>query len=88
MVEKKKRLFGITFANPVHRRIRNDVGHVALVLLLLAHLDEGDPAPEAALHLGELQTNVASADDDQVLWQDVDVHHPRVRQVLHTIETW
>ena len=31
--------------------------------------------PEAAVHLAELEADVAAADDDQVLRQEVDVHH-------------
>ncbi len=42
------------------------------------HLDDGDLAAEAAVHLPELEADVAAADDDQVLGQEVDLHHGAV----------
>ena len=41
----------------------------------ISHLDDGDAASEAAIHLGELQADIAAADDHQVLGQEVDLHH-------------
>ena len=41
------------------------------------HLDDGDAAAEAPVHLRELEADVAAADDDQVLGQEIDVHHAR-----------
>ena len=44
--------------------------------------------PEATVHLGKLQTDVASANNDQVFRQDVEVHHAGVRQAVDVIEPW
>src|SRR5207244_13442374 len=38
-------------------------------------LHNGDLAAEAAVHLSKLQPHIAAADDDQVLGQEVHVHH-------------
>src|SRR5205823_7259223 len=38
-------------------------------------LHNGDLAAEAAVHLCKLQPHIAAADDDQVLGQEVHVHH-------------
>jgi hypothetical protein len=47
------------------------------------HLDHGDAAAEAPVHLRELEADVAAADDDQVLRQKIDVHHPGAREKRH-----
>src|SRR5580692_1565286 len=39
-----------------------------------SHLQNRDFAPEAAIDLGELQPNITSADDDEMLGQEIDVH--------------
>ena len=41
---------------------------------------------EAAVHLRELEADVAAADDDQVLWQHVQIHHRRVGEIRHVGE--
>ena len=45
------------------------------------HLDDGDAAAEAPVHLREFESDVAAADDDQVLRQEIDVHHAGARQI-------
>src|SRR5271168_902177 len=40
-----------------------------------SHFHNRDFAPEAAIDLRELQPNIASADDDEMLGQEIDVHH-------------
>ena len=40
-----------------------------------SHLDNRDFAPEAAIHLTEFQSDITSADDDEMLRQEVDIHH-------------
>src|SRR5206468_9243507 len=50
------------------------------------HLDDGDAAAEAANHLCELQPDIAAADDDQVLGDEVDIHHGDVGQVADALE--
>ena len=40
-----------------------------------SHLDDRDFAPEAAIHLTEFQSNITSADNDEMLRQKVDIHH-------------
>src|SRR5215470_11222910 len=44
------------------------------------HLHDGDLASKAAKHLAEFQTDVTSADDDEVLRQKINAHHGRVVQ--------
>src|SRR5262249_43235873 len=50
------------------------------------HLDDGDASAEAAVHLRELEPDVAAADDDKMLWEEVDVHHAGARQVAYAVE--
>ena len=50
------------------------------------HLDHCDPAAEAAVHLRELESDVASADDDEMLRQEIDVHHARVVEVFDFVQ--
>ena len=40
-----------------------------------SHFYNRDFAPEAAIDLSELQPNITSADDDEMLGQEIDVHH-------------
>src|SRR5262249_16703460 len=47
----------------------------------VGHLDDRHLAPEAPVHLPELEPDVASPHDDQVGGQVVDVHHRAVGQV-------
>ena len=47
-----------------------------------ALLDHGHPGAEAAVHLGELQRDVAAADDDEMLWQRVEFEDADVGQVV------
>jgi hypothetical protein len=51
-----------------------------------AHLDHGDAAPEAPVHLRELEADVAPTDDDQVLRQEIDLHHAGVREMGNLVE--
>ena len=39
------------------------------------HFHDGHAAPEAAVHLRELEPDVAATEDHQVLRQEVDIHH-------------
>ena len=50
------------------------------------HFDDGDAAAEAPVHLCELEADVAAADDDQMLGQEIDVHHAAVRQIVDIAE--
>src|SRR5271163_2176202 len=43
-----------------------------------SHFHNRDFAPEAAIDLSELQPNITSADDDEMLGQEIDVHYRRV----------
>ena len=43
-------------------------------------LDHCHPRPEPAVHLGELQADVAAADDNQVLGHSVEIHHLPIGQ--------
>ena len=49
-------------------------------------LDDRHLGSEAAVHLGEFQPDIAAADDDQMLGQEVDVHHGRVGEVAHSVD--
>src|SRR5581483_341762 len=49
-------------------------------------LDDGHFAPEAAVHLAELQPDVAAADDDQVFGQEVHFHHARIVEEADLVE--
>src|SRR5215469_18643260 len=42
------------------------------------HLDNGHAAAEPPVHLRELQSDIAASDDDQMLGQEIDVHHAAV----------
>ena len=48
--------------------------------------DDGDFAAEAAVHLPELEADVAAADDDEMLRQEVDLEHGGVGEVLDLID--
>ena len=50
------------------------------------HLDDRDAAAEAPVHLRELEADVAAADDDQVLGQEIDVHHAGAREERHVAD--
>ena len=50
------------------------------------HLDDGDLAPEAAKHLAEFETDIAAADDHQMLRQKIDIHHRAVGEIGHLIQ--
>lgn len=45
-------------------------------------LDDGDRSTETTVHLGELQRDVAAADDDQMLWQRVEFEDGNVGQEI------
>ena len=51
------------------------------------HFDHRDATAEAAVHLGELEPDVAPADDQEVLGQEIDVHHARIVEVLDFIQS-
>ncbi len=70
---------------PSASRISLDGGGHVLVLARRqprALLDDAHPGTEAAVHLGELESDVAAADDHQVLGQHVEVEDPDVGQVV------
>jgi hypothetical protein len=46
------------------------------------HLDHGHATAEAAIHLGEFEPDIAAADHDQVLGQEIDLHHAGAGQVI------
>ena len=49
-------------------------------------LDDRHCGSEAAIHLAEFEPDVASADHDQVLREEIDAHHGRVRQIGNPID--
>ncbi len=75
-------LDALVLQDPFDRR-----GHVLVVAAneAIAHLDHRDPAAETAVHLRELETDVAAADDDQVLGKKVELHHARACQIIDTV---
>src|SRR5262249_45727833 len=40
-----------------------------------SHFDDRDLAAEPAIHLGELEANVAAAKNDEMIRQEIDIHH-------------
>ncbi len=48
--------------------------------------DDGDFAAEAAVHLSELDADVAAADDDEMFREEVDLEHGGVVEVLDLID--
>ncbi len=48
--------------------------------------DHRHPAAEAAVHLRELEADVAAAEQDQVLGQEIDLHHARVGEMGDAVE--
>src|SRR3954453_9726252 len=50
------------------------------------HLDDRHARAEAAVHLAELEADVAAADDDEVLRHEVDVHERLVGEVGHLVD--
>ena len=64
------------------------VGHVGVLARdqPVGHLHDGHAAPEAAIHLRELKPDIGAADDDEMLRQEVDVHHRRAGQVVDLFE--
>ncbi len=73
----------------VAQDLRHPLRHVGVLARDDARhlLDDRDPRPEPPVHLAELETDVAAADDDQVLGEKVDVHHRRVGQKRDVVET-
>lgn len=56
-----------------------------------SHFHNRDFAPEAAIDLRELQPNITSADHDEMLGQEIDVHHRRIgekRDVMNPRHVW
>jgi hypothetical protein len=49
----------------------------------VALLDDRDPAAEPTVDLGELEPDIAAADDDQMRWQGLECQQGRVVQVRH-----
>ena len=64
-----------------------DVGDGSGGILVLArdqpggHLDDRHFAAEAAENLGELQADIAAANDDQARWREIDIQHRAVREI-------
>ena len=54
----------------------------------LTHLDDGYPAAKTTKHLTELESHIAAADYDQVLWDILQFHHLDVREVFDIPNTW
>ncbi len=52
-----------------------------------ALFDHGDPGAEATVDLGELEPDVAAADDDQVVGHLVELHHARAGEGVHVADT-
>src|SRR4029077_14246527 len=46
------------------------------------HFHHRHAAAEAPVHLREFEPDITSAEDDEMLWQEVDVHHAGTRQVV------
>src|SRR5262245_26665207 len=74
--------FGIeTDLNPLLlQNLADRVGDVGVLAAdqPLALFNDGDAAAEAAIHLTKLQTNIAAANNDEMLGQEVDMHHAAV----------
>ena len=51
-----------------------------------AALDDGHFAAEAPIHLREFETDIAAADDDQMLRQEIDVHHGAVGEIGYGVD--
>ena len=49
------------------------------------HFNNRYPAPKPAVHLAEFEADKATADNDEMARQKVDVHHRRIRQVGHFV---
>src|SRR5262249_9171102 len=49
-------------------------------------LDQGHLAAEAAIHLGEFESDVAAAQDDEMWRKKIDVHHRAVGEIRDLIE--
>jgi len=41
-------------------------------------LDDGDLRAESSIHLRKLETDVTAADDNQMLRDEIDLHHPGI----------
>ena len=72
--------------------VAQDVAHALRYFVVFARddpralLDDGDLRAEAPVHLAEFEPDVAAADDDQMLGQEVDVHHRRVGEIRSSCE--
>ena len=64
------------------------LGHVVVVSPdePILHLHDRDQAPEAAIHLRELEPYIAAADDDQMFGHVVQLHHGRIGQVVDLVQ--
>ena len=51
-----------------------------------AFLNDGDVGSKAAVHLAELQADVAAADNNQMFRQKIHPHHGRVGKIGHLIQ--
>src|SRR5262249_8610217 len=60
-------------------KLRRDVRILALDELLSVR-DDGHAAPEAAVRLGELEADIAAAEDDEMLGQPIDLEQLDVRE--------
>ena len=69
--------------NVLHSR-----GHILVLAMdqTRSLLDDGHLAAEAAVHLRELEADVTSADDDEVMRQDIEIQHGFVGQAADVVE--
>ena len=73
----------LSLEDVLHRR-----GHILVLVLDQARslLDDGHLAAEAPVHLREFEPDVAAADDDKVMRQDIEIQHGCVGQVADLVE--
>ena len=64
------------------------IGHIFVLARdeALGHFDDGHFAAEATVHLREFESDIAAADDEQMIRQKVHLHHAAVRQKRDLIE--
>src|SRR5215831_14112447 len=52
-----------------------------------SHLDDRDLAAEAPEHLAEFEADVTAADDHEMTWEKVHLHHGAVVEAVHLVES-
>ena len=52
----------------------------------VSHFHDRDAAAETAVHLGKLQPDVTSANDNQMLWEKIQLHHAGVCEVVDVVK--